>query len=182
MGTRTYRYRARELALGQYGYITTEDARELGIPVIELGKLAARGQVRHVAYGLYRFDDLPPTQYDRFYEAAARVGRDAHLTGDAVLALHGLALVNPRQIRVGTPRRVRTALPDWIKLVHESIEPRHLTRYELIPSTTVAYAIRACASTVMSDRLATAVDEALAEGLVTPADARELRTHFNGAA
>lgn len=170
------------MAIGQYGYVTTADARSLGIPVIELGKLAARNQVRHVAYGLYRFDDLPPTRYDQFFEAVARVGKDAHLTGDAVLALHNLALVNPRQVRVGTTRRVRSTLPAWIKVVNEAVDPDELTRYELIPSTTVAHALRACSGTVMSDRLVTAVDEARREGLITTTEARELRHEFGGIA
>jgi len=81
--------------------------------------------------GLYRFDDIPPSRYDQFYEALARVGGDAHLTGDAVLALHELALVIPRQVRVGTSRRVRAALPAWIKIVRESADLDDLTRYEL---------------------------------------------------
>lgn len=182
MTTETYRRRAWELAIGQYGYVTTADARELGIPVIELGKLAARGQIRHVAYGLYRFDELPPTHYDQFFEAVARVGGDAHLTGDAVLALHNLALVNPRQIRVGTTRRVRAKLPGWIKVVREMVDPNDLTRYELIPSTTVAHAIRSCRGTVMSDRLLTAVNDARREGLITADEEHELRNELRGAA
>lgn len=182
MTTETYRRRAWELAIGQYGYATTADARALGIPVVELGKLAARGQIRHVAYGLYRFDELPPTHYDQFFEAVARVGGDAHLTGDAVLALHNLALVNPRQIRVGTTRRVRAKLPGWIKVVREMVDPDDLTRYELIPSTTVAHAIRACRGTVMSDRLLTAVNDARREGLITVDEENELRDELRGAA
>lgn len=181
MATETYRQRAWELAIGQYGYVTTADAHELGIPVIELGKLSARGQIRHVAYGLYRFDDLPPTRYDTFFEAVARVGRDAHLTGDAVLALHNLALVNPRQIRVGVARRVRAELPGWIEVVREEVAPEDLTRYELIPSTTVAHAIRACQGTVMSDRLLTAIGDARREGLITADEDRDLRDELRGA-
>ncbi len=166
--------------MGQYGYVTTADAHALGIPVMELGKLAARGRIRHVSYGLYRFDDLPPTRYDPFFEAVARVGGDAHLTGDAVLALHDLALVNPRHVRVGTPRRVRAKLPEWIEVVNERVDPDDLVRYELIPSTTVAHAIRACRGTVMSDRLLDAVDDARREGLVTAAEERELRRELRG--
>lgn len=178
----TYRRRARDLAIGQYGYITTAEAQDLGIPAVELGKLADRGQLRHVAYGLYRFDDLPPTRYDQFYEAVARVGGDAHLTGDAVLALHELALVNPRQVRVGTARRVRATLPAWIKVVREAVDPDDLTRYELIPSTTVAYALRACLGTVMSERLLPAIDDARRHGLITGAEERELHALVQGAA
>ncbi len=116
--------------MGQYGFLTAADAHELGIPMVELGKLAARGQIRHVAYGLYRFDDLPPSRYDQFFEAVSRVGGDAHLTGDAVLALHNLALVNPRQVRVGTTRRVRAKLPEWINRhrPRRAANLHHLTR------------------------------------------------------
>lgn len=182
MTSESYRRRAWDLAVGQYGYISTADANALGIPVIEMGKLAARGQIRHVAYGLYRFDDLPPTRFDQFYEAVARVGGDAHLTGDAVLALHELAQVNPRQIRVGTPRRVRADLPNWIKVVRETIDPDDRTRYELVPSATVTYAIRACIGTVISDRLLAAVDEARQRGLISRTDEHELRNELRGAA
>ncbi len=168
--------------MGQYGYVTSADARDLGVPVIELGKLAARGQIRHVAYGLYRFDELPPTRYDQFFEAVARVGSDAHLSGDAVLALHNLASVNPRQVRVGTTRRVRATLPGWIQAIRETVAPDHLTRYELIPSTTVAYAIRACRDIVMSDRLLAAVTDARREGLITTSEERDLRLELRGAA
>ena len=56
-----------------------------------------------------------------------------------------------------------------------TVDPDDLTRYELIPSTTVAHAIRACRDTVMSDRLLTAVGDARREGLVTAAEERQLR-------
>ena len=71
----TYRRRVRERALDQYGYVTTEDAADLGVPPVELRKLAARGGLEHVAYGLYRFDDVRPTPRDEFMEAVLRVGR-----------------------------------------------------------------------------------------------------------
>ncbi|MDR2372899.1 MAG: hypothetical protein LBD77_02095 [Bifidobacteriaceae bacterium] len=32
-----------DVAVDQYGYVTAHDARDLGVPVVELGKLAARG-------------------------------------------------------------------------------------------------------------------------------------------
>ncbi len=174
----TYQRKLRQVAIGQYGYISSADARSLGIPVVELGKLAARDQIQRVSYGLYRFDDLPTSRYDLFYEAVARVGSGAHLVGDAVLALHELALVNPRQIRVGTSRRVRAVLPDWIQVVNDKTDPAELTMYELIPSTTVAAAIRSCASTVMTERLLPAIDEALARGLLRQREATRLKAEI----
>jgi predicted transcriptional regulator of viral defense system len=182
MPANTYRRRARELAMGQYGYFTTDEARDLGIPVVELAKLSAREQVRHVAYGLYRFDDVPVTEYDQYFEAVARVGKDAFLTGDSVLALHDLALVNPRRRRIGTTRRVRAKLPDWIDVVREEVDPDSLTTYFMIPSVTVAHAIRSCQGKVMTERLLQAVDDALAEGLVSESEGHALRRELRRAA
>ncbi len=115
----THRRALRDLSLDQYGYITPTDAEALGVPAIELRKIAQRGGLDHVAYGLYRFADIPITEFDTFMDAVLRIGPDAHLTHDAVLALHGLALVNPRRIRVGSPHRVRRTLPDSIEVIRE---------------------------------------------------------------
>lgn len=172
----TYRNQLWELATGQYGYVTTTDAAELGVPDVELRKIAARGRIRRVGHGLYRFDDLPPTRTDQFYEAVARVGPDAHLTGDAVLAFHELALVNPRRIRVGTGRRVQRQLPEWIEVIRENVPAAALTAYELVASTTVAYALEQCLPILMEERLVDAVNKAERDGLITRREAARLRT------
>jgi hypothetical protein len=82
------------------------------------------------AYGLYRLVDARPTEYDQFAEALFRDGDGAYLRGDSVLALHGLALVNPRRIRVGVPRRVRAALPEFVDVREEAVPNEDLTIYE----------------------------------------------------
>jgi len=174
----TYRERAWEIAMGQYGYVTTNDAKEAGIPAIELAKLAARGRLRNVAYGLYHFDDMPPTRYDQFYEAVKRVGGDAHLTGDAVLALHELALVNPRRIRVGTTRRTRSRFPNWLEVVRDASAPEEIVVVEQIPTTTVARAIRDARKVVMPSRLIEAIPAAVNEGLITETEAEKLRVEL----
>jgi predicted transcriptional regulator of viral defense system len=162
----THRRVLRNLALDQYGYITPTDAEALGVPAIELRKIAQRGGLDHVAYGLYRFADIPITEFDTFMEAVLRCGPDAHLTHDAVLALHGLALVNPRRIRVGSPHRVRRTLPDSIEVIREHVAPDDLTSYEGIPSTTVRRALLDSRDIVMIDRLVEATEEAGRRGLV----------------
>lgn len=174
----TYRQRAWEIAMGQYGYVTTNDAKEAGIPAIELAKLAARGRLRNVAYGLYHFDDMPPTRYDQFYEAIKRVGGDAHLTGDAVLAFHDLALVNPRRIRVGTNRRARSRFPTWLEVVGDASAPEEIVVVERIPMTTVARAIRDARKAVMATRLIEALPAAVNEGLISETEAEGLRTEL----
>jgi predicted transcriptional regulator of viral defense system len=162
-----YRQTVREIALDQYGYVTTGDAAEAGVPAVELRKLAARGALTNVAYGLYRVSDARPTEYDQFAEALLRVGDGAYLCGDAVLALHHLALVNPRRIRVGAARRVRVALPEFIDLREEVVPDEDLTVFEGLRTTTVAKALLDCHGHVMTERLMDGAKEAKAEGLLT---------------
>lgn len=167
----TYRRRLHERALHQYGYVTTADASDLGVPAVEVRKLASRGGLQHVAYGLYRFDDVPSTGRDQYMEAVLRVGRDAYLTHDAVLGIHDLGLVNPRRLRVGTPHRVRRRIPEHIQVVHRHLESTDLTVYEGIPSATVARALVDCRGIVMPERLVDAGREAAARGLLRRSEA-----------
>lgn len=166
----TYRHVLYGFALDNHGYVTTGDARELGVPPGELSKLAARSGLTNVGYGLYRFDEAPGSPHDQYHEAVLRVGEGAHLTRDAVLALHDLALVNPRRIRVGLPRRTEAQLPAWIEVVREDIPTEDLTSYDRIPSTTVARALIDCQGMVMRDRLLEALDDAVRRGLVRRRD------------
>lgn len=170
----TNRRRLYDLALDQYGYVTTANADELGVPPVELRKLAQRGGLHNVAYGLYRFDDVPVSGRDQYMEAVLRVGPDAFLTGDAVLSFHDLGLVNPRRIKVGTPRRVRAALPPSIEVVRAHLAPDELTVYEGVPSATVARALRDCKATLMADRLVDALREARRRGLLRAGEADRL--------
>jgi len=168
----TYRRRLYEFALDQYGFVTTRAAAELDVPPVELRKIAGRGGLDHVAYGLYRFADIPRTDRDQFMEAVLRIGPDAYLTHDAVLDLHGLGLVNPRQIRVGTPRRVRARQPANIKVIQRELDPHDLTVYEGIPTTTVAKALLDCRGLVMGERLLDAARSAAQQGLLRRSEAR----------
>lgn len=162
----TYRRQLHERALDQYGYVTTRDADDLDIPDWAVRQLAARGGLTRCGYGVYRFDDVPVTGRDEFMEAVLAVGDGAHLVGDAVLALHGLADVNPARIRVGTPKRARRTLPETIKVVPRHDRPDDLTTYEGIPTTTLARAIRDARGVVMRDRLVAATHEAAERGLL----------------
>lgn len=167
MNTTTYRARLRDVAAGQYGFITTADADALDIPAVELRKLARRGFLNHAGRGLYRFGDLPPTGFDHYMEAVLWAGRDAVLSHDAVLALHDLAFANPPTIRVTTPHRVRKAKPRRDVTIVQAVVPEGArTLYRGIPSTTIARALLDSRPLIMMSRLVEAADEARREGLL----------------
>jgi predicted transcriptional regulator of viral defense system len=169
-----YRDVVREIAYDNYGYVTTKDAVNARVPAIELPKLAARGGLTNVAYGLYRVPDIPPTRFDQFAEALMRVGGGAYLHGESVLALFGLADVNPRRIKVAVPRRVRARLPAFIELTQVPDRMR-TTFYKGLASQPVAEAILECRGRIETERLLDAAKQARQEGLLTTTQWRQVR-------
>lgn len=169
-----YRDVVREIAYDNYGYVTTKDAADEGVPAIELPKLAARGGLVNVAYGLYRVTDIPATRFDQFAEAILRVGKGSYLHGESVLALFGLAEVNPRRIKVAVPYRVRIKLPIFVEL-SQVAEGARTTLYEGLSSQTVFEAILECRGRIEKERLLDAARQARQEGLLTTAEWRQVR-------
>jgi hypothetical protein len=177
-----YRTALYKVADEHHGYVTTALAQSAGVPPVEVRKLASRGGMTNIARGLYRVDGIDGGDHAAYAEAVLRVCDDAHLIGDSVLAFHELALVNPRHITVGTPRRVRRDLPAHIRLVHYRPEPADLTDYDGVPSVTVERAIRDSIGSVMPERLADAVRRATDEGLLRRSAADTLRHEIGSAA
>lgn len=169
-----YRTALYKVADEHHGYVTTALAQAAGVPSVEVRKLASRGGMTNIARGLYRVDGIDGGDHAAYAEAVLRVGDDAHLVGDSVLAFHELALVNPQHITVGTPRRVRRDLPAHIRLVHSRTDPADLTDYDGVPSITVERAIRDSIGSVMPERLAEAARRAADEGLLRRSAANTL--------
>jgi predicted transcriptional regulator of viral defense system len=172
----TYRRTLRERALDQYGYVSTADAAELGVPSVELRKLAARGGLARRGFGLYRFEDIPLSGRDQFMEAVLLVGPGAFLIDESVLDLHNLGLVNPNSIHVGTHARVRRRMNGPIVVTRMSPEPSDLTVYEGIPCLRLARALLGCRGRIMGERLIVATREAREGGLLSRAEAQTVLT------
>jgi len=175
----TYRRRLKTFADNQYGFVTTRDALQLGIPAVELRKLASRGGLEQVWRSVYRFSDVPHTANDRFMKAVLCVGPDAYLVGESVLALHELAMVNPRAIQVSAPRRCRAKFPSSVKFVAINHVGDTVTSYEGIPSMSVSQALYFCRGAVMGSRLNEAIDVAAQRGLLHRAEIKRLRAKLH---
>lgn len=173
-----------EIAVGEYGLVSTRDAEEAGLAPVELRKLAARGALERVGHGLYRDPTVPPTDLDQYALAVRLVGDDAYLMGESVLALHNLALVNPSRIKVGTPHRVWRKLPPLLDVSHRVLPADSLRVEDGIAQTTVAQAIVDSMDTVMSDRLRDAINVAGRKDLLNiheqDALRARLRRHHKG--
>lgn len=167
-----------ETAAERYGLITVEDAEKLGIHRKQLLAWEKIGRLERCGRGVYRLNHHVPTPYDHYAEAVALVGHGAIIYGDAVLAMHNLALVNPPQIQVAVERRVRRDLPDWIRLVKKTTDVKEES-FEGVPCQAVSDAIRTCKGTVMKDRLVDAIEEAERQGLIGRHEYEELRKEFS---
>ena len=162
-----------ERAADNYGYITTKEAAEIGVPKSEMSALAKRKRLVHKGYGVYRLaTHYQPTEFDGYAEAVLLGGEGAIIWGESVLAMHDLALVNPPAIEVATNRRVRRTLPPWIKLVRRKGE--EVAYYQGIACQPLADAIRTCKGAVMAERLADGVRKAERNGYLRLGEAEQL--------
>lgn len=169
----TYYDQIYEIAADNYYLISTQDAAGAGIPPVELAKLAYRGKLENITRGLYRLTRYIPHPNDPYAIAVARVGNDAYLFGESVIAMLDLAPTNPAYICVATPNRVRKTLPTNIRL-KQPAKDEQITTYERIPAQDIASAIRSAQSTMMDERLQTAARNAHTEGYLLKSEYEEL--------
>lgn len=163
-----------ELAVDNHYLVSTDQAREAGVPPVELAKLAQRGKLTNISRGLYRLSRYVPDKNDPYAVAVARLGDSAYLYGESVIALLGLAPTNPSYIYVATPKRTRRNLPENIRVKNAAADDV-LTTYEGIACQDVATAIRAASATMMGERLHEAARNAVREGYLLKADFESLR-------
>ncbi|MFI2564141.1 type IV toxin-antitoxin system AbiEi family antitoxin domain-containing protein [Paenarthrobacter sp. NPDC018779] len=162
----TYRRKLRELAFETHGVITTATAESVGVPAVEVRKLAARGALTRLGHGVYRMDEAPYGEFDEFAQAVALVGPGALLADETVLAAHHLAHVNLRRIRVASPRRVRSHLPETVEVIRRTVPAHQQASIEGVPAMDVESAILGSRGRIMTDRLVEAAQQACEKGLL----------------
>ncbi len=133
-----------ELANEQFGYVTPDDARAVGIDPLRLQDLARRRLAQRVAHGVYRIPLVPPTPLDQYMEATLwPQGVQGVLSHETALDLHELCDVNPAKIHLTVPEhyRVRRDVPKLYVLHHRDLDDADSTLYEGIPIVTPYRAI-----------------------------------------
>lgn len=132
-----------ERALDAHGYVTSADARELGVNVVELGKLSARKQLTHIGYGVYRFPQFPVSAYEPYLIAVLWTGGRGALSHATAIDLYDLADVNPDTIHVTVPVGYRPRRRDGeaYTVHHQDLGTTDVRRFENIPIVKPAIAI-----------------------------------------
>src|SRR5680860_951692 len=129
--------RLAEVANEQYGFVTPDDARNLGVHPMNLVRMAERAQIERRGTGLYRFPLTPVTRLDPYMEATLWPrGVRGVLSHETALELYELSDVHPARIHITVPsgHRVRRQVPRGYRLHHEDLEPDQAERW--LPSST----------------------------------------------
>ena len=174
-----------ERADERHGYITTRDARDLGIDPTQLRLLASRGRLERVARGVYRVPVLSRSEHDDLAEAVAwTLGRGV-VSHESALVLHGISDVNPSRVHLTVPRDnyPRGAGGELCRLHRRNLPEADATEVDGIPVTTAERAIRDCLLGGTDPyQVRQAIDRAESEGLLRKPAAETLRTEVTGKA
>jgi predicted transcriptional regulator of viral defense system len=178
-----------DVALNQYGYVTTADAKGLDIPVGELRRLEHRKKLVRAAQGVYRFKEYPVSPRGQLMQAVLWT-RDplAVLSHDTALDVYELSDINPNVIHVTIPRREkpirRKDMPAEYVVHYQDLRPEQRYYWEQIPCVTVETAIdQEIAARARPDLIAQAIEQAEEEGHIDRKTAarqrRELEEAFS---
>lgn len=157
-----------------FGLVTSEEARGLGISNAEMVQQERRGKLVRVARGVYRMPVWPHQEAAPYAIAVKAAGEGAYLWGESVVALLGLAPTDPTRIWVASPRRVRRDVGEGIAVLGMR-QGGSVTHYEGVRCQRAADAIRAAAPRLGRERAREAAEAARREGYITGEEMDDLR-------
>jgi predicted transcriptional regulator of viral defense system len=145
--THTYLDHLREIAIDQYGFVTTGQALEVGVPHSQLSKMVSRQRLEHVAHGVYRVPLTPYSEYTRYMQALLWTGvPEAALSHETALDIYGVSDINPTQIHVtvARSRRIRRAGGQGYVVHYENLSPEQVTWFEGMRIVALPVVIEQC--------------------------------------
>lgn len=135
------------IAEDQNGYLTTAQAAAAGVRKGTLAKMADRGLVQRVSWGVYRLVRFPSSPLDQYVEASLwPLSARGVISHETALAIYGLSDVSPTKIHVTVPKpfRLRRRLPGGLVLHRANLGPEDSQIHEGVPITTPERTIRDC--------------------------------------
>lgn len=136
-----------EIAADERGYVTTAQAGKAGISKEALAKMAARGVIERVSWGVYRLIQFPISDDGQYLEATLwPLSLRGTISHESALALYELSDVSPAKIHITLPRRFRIqrTVPKWLMIHRADLPAADTEILEGIPITTPERAIRDC--------------------------------------
>ncbi len=161
-----------DVASGQAGYFTTEQARGCGYSRSLLSHHARSGRFIRVGHGLYRLREYPSSPREHVLAAWLAVGKDiAVVSHESALDLLELSDIIPDAVHLTVPRSRRSLPSVWGVKIHTTerpIAPSERWEREGIAITSPTRSILDAAETGADpDQIERAVVQAVGRGLAT---------------
>ena len=167
-----------EIATNQRGFVSAQQAADVGVTTGALQMMVQRGTLLRAAFGVYRFPLYPSDQHDHLMLAVLWTrASEACLSHETALDLYAISDVNPHAVHVtiGRRRRLRRQGGDDYVIHHEDLSPDQIGWWEQIPTVTPATAIRQCLVDGTPTYLVRqAIERGFAGGLLRASDRDEL--------
>src|SRR6266700_6714840 len=112
-----------EVASEQAGYFTTAQARKAGFSSPLIRHHVRTGRFTHIARGLYRLRDYPPTESEEVLAAWLRLAPKTVVSHESALDRLGLSDVIPDTIHLTAPRTFRKFSYAPGVTVHTTVRP-----------------------------------------------------------
>ena len=178
-----------EMAAGQEGLFTTQQAAEAGYSPQLLVYYVRKGRAVRVHRGVYRLVHFPAGEHEELVAAWLWSERAGVISHQTAMALHGLSDVLPAHIHLTLPsawRGRRFRLPSGIVLHHADVPPEDRAWFGAVPTTSPRRTLSDCAREGISpELLQQAAQQALRRGMVTESelgDVKEALEPFGGLA
>jgi predicted transcriptional regulator of viral defense system len=161
-----------ELASGQGGYFTAEDARTCGFSWALLSYHVKSGRFIRVRRGLYRLREYPSSPREHVLAAWLAVGKEvAVVSHESALDILGLSDVIPDAVHLTVPRHKRS-LPSLSGVkVHTTTRPLRaedlVTRDGMVVTSATCAILDAAEAGAAPEQIEMAVTQAMERGLTT---------------
>lgn len=174
-----------EIAEEQNGYVTAAQAAAVNVGKGTLAKMARRGVLDRVSWGVYRLSRFPSSPLDQYVEASLwPLSTRGVVSHESALAVYGLSDVSPTKIHVTVPKsvRVRRRLPAGTVVHRADLGPADTQLYEGVPVTTPERTIRDCHAAHLGPALVRqAIRDGRRTGHLRVAQAEKLERELLGA-
>ncbi|HEY1554017.1 MAG TPA: type IV toxin-antitoxin system AbiEi family antitoxin domain-containing protein [Kofleriaceae bacterium] len=173
-----------EVASGQEGHFTTQQAAEAGYSPQLLRKHIQAGRMVRVRRGIYRLVHFPAGEHEDLVVIWLWSERQGVFSHQTALGLHGLSDVLPSKIHLSVPttwssRRLR--VPAGVIVHHADVAKSERSWFGAVPATSPSRTLEDCSRDKISpDLLRQAAQDALARGLVGKRDLGEVRRALRG--
>lgn len=173
-----------DVAAGQSGYFTTQQASETGFSVQLLRKHVVAGRLKRARRGIYRLVHFPAGEQDDLVEVWLWAERAGVFSHETALALQDLSDALPASVHLTLPgswQRRRLRVPTGVSLHYSEIRKTDRAWIGAVPVTNPGRTIADCIeASVQPDLIRQALEQAVSRGILARSEAKVLRRRLAG--